>query len=139
MRRLVCSGRERAAAESLSAADTVPGVRPRCWARVLSVALDSFRAAGFLFLESEAIHLLPTIARRAILCKPLNQKDIPPLRGRRAWNLRHSRAHNHISSAHLFSRKLIQCGSAPPTGRDDSGSALTIEYHYFTLQYHYSS
>src|SRR5439155_27001758 len=47
MRFLVCSGMERAAAELFSAADTVPGVSPRCCAMVLSVTLASPRCAGF--------------------------------------------------------------------------------------------
>src|SRR6266478_4684465 len=47
MRVLVCSGMERAAGELLRAAETVPGVSPRCWAIVFSVTLSSLRRADF--------------------------------------------------------------------------------------------
>src|SRR5258706_6669874 len=40
MRCLVCSGIERAAAELFNAAETVPGVRPRCSAMVLRVTFS---------------------------------------------------------------------------------------------------
>src|SRR5437667_12238312 len=65
MRFFVCSGMERAAAELFSAAETVPGVNPRCCAMVLSVTLGSPRCAGF-FLGGRSIfiwfsaHLLKT-------------------------------------------------------------------------------
>src|SRR5713226_4298756 len=55
MRFLVCCGIERAAAELFRAAETVPGVSPRCCAMVLSVTLFSWRWPGF-FLGGGVIY-----------------------------------------------------------------------------------
>src|SRR5437660_1288882 len=47
MRFFVCSGMERAAGELFRAAETVPGVSPRCSAMVLRVTLSSLRKPDF--------------------------------------------------------------------------------------------
>src|SRR6267154_4948292 len=66
MRFLVCSGMERAAAELFRAADTVPGVRPRCCAMVLRVTLGSPRWAGFFLGGSVIYRVLRTSSRNGI-------------------------------------------------------------------------
>src|SRR5256884_9697818 len=55
MRFFVCSGMERAAGELFSAAETVPGVSPRCSAMVFRVTLSSWRGPDF-FLGGGVIY-----------------------------------------------------------------------------------
>src|SRR5579885_801503 len=67
MRCLVCSGMERAAGELLSAAETVPGVRPGGSAMVFSVTLPSFADSGFFFGGGMASSQKPRLEAGATL------------------------------------------------------------------------
>src|SRR5437870_5482181 len=95
MRFLVCSGMERAAGELFNAAETVPGVRPRCSAMVFRVTLGSERRDCFF-------------PGGCVICKTLRHLRklvylrFPPHCGLRWLNLSHA-CHAYVSLTRLVS------------------------------------
>jgi hypothetical protein len=82
---LVCSGMDRAAGELFSAAETVPGVSPRCVAMVFSVTLSEPREPDFFFCRGviySSLDDLPIVGFEegcapALDSIPLGLRDIP--------------------------------------------------------------
>src|SRR6266481_5755243 len=155
MRFFVCSGMERAAGELFRAAETVPGVSPRCSAMVFKVTLSSLRGPDFFLGGGVIYRNLRASSKIGIWEMPCPSVRIHPARFARrpvsrdsssTWPLSDEYSTPHASARfHLRASMVLHCirikgapGDSLPARRlptlHSSGariSLFSLEYHYF--------